>query len=104
MKKKVNIYVDGFNFYYGLKDMVKHKRDWRKFYWIDLVKLFEQFLLEDEDFLDEDDEDDDDEDDDNGSRLRDKLKEAERLKITILNEDQIYSLRFTSNGDVVSRE
>ena len=48
MKKKVNIYVDGFNFYYGLKDMVKHKRDWRKFYWIDLVKLFEQFLLEDE--------------------------------------------------------
>ena len=25
-------------------------------------------------------------DDDNGSRLRDKLKEAERLKITILNE------------------
>ena len=29
---------------------------------------------------------DDDEDDDNGSRLRDKLKEAERLKITILNE------------------
>lgn len=28
----------------------------------------------------------DDEDDDNGSRLRDKLKEAERLKITILNE------------------
>lgn len=29
---------------------------------------------------------DDDEDDDNGSRLRDKLKEAERLRITILNE------------------
>ena len=28
----------------------------------------------------------DDEDDDNGSRLRDKLKEAERFKITILNE------------------
>ncbi|MGZ9676152.1 NYN domain-containing protein [Flavobacterium sp. GNP001] len=46
--KKVNIYVDGFNFYYGLKDMAKMKRDWRKFYWIDLVKLFEQYLKEDE--------------------------------------------------------
>ncbi len=48
MKKKVNFYVDGFNFYYGLKEMVKHKGDWRKFYWIDFVKLFSQFLNEDE--------------------------------------------------------
>lgn len=37
-------------------------------------------------FLNEYNTIDDDEDDDNGSRLRDKLKEAERLKITILNE------------------
>lgn len=37
--QKVNIYVDGFNFYYGLK-----KGDWRKYYWIDIVKLFEQFM------------------------------------------------------------
>jgi uncharacterized LabA/DUF88 family protein len=48
MKKKVNFYIDGFNFYYGLKEMVKHKGDWRKFYWIDFVKLFSQFLKEDE--------------------------------------------------------
>lgn len=47
-KKVVNFYVDGFNFYYGLKDMTKMKPDWRKFYWIDLVKLFEQYLLDDE--------------------------------------------------------
>lgn len=48
MKKKVNFYVDGFNFYFGLKEMVKHKSDWRKFYWIDFVKLFSQFLEDDE--------------------------------------------------------
>lgn len=49
MKKEiVNFYVDGFNFYYGLKTMSKAKPDWRKFYWIDIVKLFEQFLLENE--------------------------------------------------------
>lgn len=47
-KKKVNFYVDGFNFYYGLKEMTKHKPDWKKFYWIDFVKLFEQFLMDDE--------------------------------------------------------
>lgn len=47
-KKIVNFYVDGFNFYYGLKDITKAKPDWRKFYWIDLVKLFEQFLKDDE--------------------------------------------------------
>ncbi|HRN98521.1 MAG TPA: NYN domain-containing protein [Flavobacterium sp.] len=43
-KKRVNFFVDGFNFYYGLKEMTKLKPDWRKFYWIDLVKLYEQFL------------------------------------------------------------
>lgn len=47
-KKTVNFFVDGFNFYYGLKDMTKMKPDWRKFYWIDIVKLFEQFLQEGE--------------------------------------------------------
>ena len=28
--------------------MVKHQSDWRKFYWIDFVKLFSQFLNDDE--------------------------------------------------------
>lgn len=39
--KKVNVYIDGFNFYYGLKS-----NRWRKFYWLDLVKFFELFIKE----------------------------------------------------------
>lgn len=50
-KKRVIFYVDGFNFYYGLKQMTKHKPDWRKFYWIDFVKLFSQFTKEDEELV-----------------------------------------------------
>ena len=38
-KERVIVYVDGFNFYYGLK----HPR-WRKYYWLDVVKLFEYFM------------------------------------------------------------
>ena len=38
-KERVIVYVDGFNFYYGLR-----KNHWRKFYWLDLVKLFETFI------------------------------------------------------------
>lgn len=36
---RVNVYVDGFNFYFGLKS-----NRWRKYYWLDLVKLFSQFI------------------------------------------------------------
>lgn len=43
-KKKVTFYVDGFNFYYGLKRKKQVDRSWQRFYWIDVVKLFEQFL------------------------------------------------------------
>lgn len=39
-KQKVIVYVDGFNFYYGLKN----NSQWRKYYWLDIVKLFEQFM------------------------------------------------------------
>ena len=28
--KKVNFYIDGFNFYFGLKEMCKHKPKWNK--------------------------------------------------------------------------
>lgn len=31
--------MDGFNFYYGLR-----KKRWRKYYWLDMVKLFESFM------------------------------------------------------------
>ncbi len=41
---RVTFYVDGFNFYYGLKRMRAANPVWRQTYWIDVVKLFEQFL------------------------------------------------------------
>lgn len=39
-KQRVIVYVDGFNFYYGLKK----ERTWRKYYWLDIVKFFEMFM------------------------------------------------------------
>ncbi|MGL4327057.1 MAG: NYN domain-containing protein [Tannerellaceae bacterium] len=42
--KRVTFYVDGFNFYYGLRTEKRVNREWYKAYWIDLVKFFEQFL------------------------------------------------------------
>ena len=41
--ERVNFYIDGFNFYHGLKRKIKNDTDWQKFYWIDFVKLFQQF-------------------------------------------------------------
>ena len=38
-KQKVIVYVDGFNFYYGLKD-----KKWRRYYWLDFVLFFESLL------------------------------------------------------------
>ena len=38
-KQRVIVYIDGFNFYYGLK-----KAPWKKYYWLDIVKLMESFL------------------------------------------------------------
>lgn len=46
--KRVNFYIDGFNFYYGLKRITEHKPDWRKFYWIDIVAFCSAFLSSDE--------------------------------------------------------
>lgn len=48
IKKKVNFYIDGFNFYFGLKRIIEHKPDWKKFYWLNLVTFCEEFLLENE--------------------------------------------------------
>jgi len=42
--ERVTVYVDGFNFYYGLKRMKAVDNDWKKFYWIDFVKFFDHFL------------------------------------------------------------
>jgi uncharacterized LabA/DUF88 family protein len=38
-KKKVIVYVDGFNFYYGLKS-----KKWKNLYWLDMVGFFSSFL------------------------------------------------------------
>jgi len=45
-KQKVIVYVDGFNFYYGLKS-----KGWRKFYWLDIVKFFDSFMRSHQDLV-----------------------------------------------------
>lgn len=42
--QKVKVYIDGFNFYFGLKDMAKKDTSWKKFYWLDIVKFSESML------------------------------------------------------------
>jgi uncharacterized LabA/DUF88 family protein len=40
MEQRIIVYVDGFNFYNGLKAT----SGWKRYYWIDMVKLFESFM------------------------------------------------------------
>ena len=42
--ERVTFYIDGFNFYYALKRSKLSNPVWKRFYWIDFVKLFSQFL------------------------------------------------------------
>lgn len=46
--KRVRFYIDGFNFYYGIKRTTKVNKDWGNAYWIDVVKLCESFIGPDE--------------------------------------------------------
>lgn len=46
-KQKVIVYVDGFNFYYGLKKDPK----WKRYYWLDIVSLFEKFMRQDQELI-----------------------------------------------------
>jgi len=39
LQQRVIVYVDGFNFYYGLKNY-----KWEKYYWLDMVNFFERFM------------------------------------------------------------
>ena len=50
-KKRVVVYVDGFNFYYGLKEQCRLIPIWRQAYWIDFVAFFEQFMGADEELV-----------------------------------------------------
>jgi len=45
-KQRVSVYIDGFNFYYGLKRMKAAHPEWKKFYWLDFVKFFDHFKQE----------------------------------------------------------
>lgn len=47
-KKKVIVYVDGYNFYYGLKN---GGAKWKRLYWLDIVKFFEKMMLSDQELL-----------------------------------------------------
>jgi len=44
--ERVSFYVDGFNFYHGLKRLKIADCDWQKFYWLDFVKFFQHFIGE----------------------------------------------------------
>lgn len=39
--QKVCVYIDGFNFYNGLRD-----NDWRHYYWLDIIKMANNILAE----------------------------------------------------------
>lgn len=41
-------YIDGFNFYYGLKRSIESDKKWGNAYWIDIVKLCNSFIGTDE--------------------------------------------------------
>ena len=47
-KKRVTFYIDGFNFYYGIKRSFDADQKWGNAYWINIVKLCEGFLGNDE--------------------------------------------------------
>ena len=47
-KRRVTFYIDGFNFYYGIKRSASLAKKWGNAYWIDIVKLCEGFLGQDE--------------------------------------------------------
>lgn len=48
MKQRVTFYIDGFNFYYGLKRTKHIEYQWRDYYWIDMVKLCDGFVSDDQ--------------------------------------------------------
>ena len=47
-KKKVIVYVDGYNFYYGLRN---GGMGWKRVYWLDIVKLFERMMFADQELV-----------------------------------------------------
>jgi hypothetical protein len=50
-KQRVAVYIDGFNFYYGLKAIALKDKRWKKFYWLDVVSFFEKMLTDKQDLI-----------------------------------------------------
>ncbi len=50
-KKRIIFYIDGFNFYFGIKRCAKGDKKWNNAYWIDMIKLCEGFLAPDEELI-----------------------------------------------------
>lgn len=44
-QQRVNVYIDGFNFYHGLRKARKEAPEFQRFYWLDIVKFFDHFIL-----------------------------------------------------------
>ena len=42
--ERVNFYVDGFNFYYGMKNFKEQDINYKRLYWMNFVKFFEYFI------------------------------------------------------------
>lgn len=51
MKKRVVFYIDGFNFYHGLRQAARQDATWRQFYWLDFIKFANQFISDQEELL-----------------------------------------------------
>lgn len=51
MNRAIFYIIDGLNFYYGLVSAFKQDPIWKKFYWIDIVKLFGSFLISAQELL-----------------------------------------------------
>jgi len=42
--QRVSFFIDGFNFYHSLRSQRRTDSDYQRFYWLDFVKLFQQFI------------------------------------------------------------
>jgi hypothetical protein len=52
MATRTTVYIDGFNFYHGLKDAIYKLEDrWLRYYWLDFVKFAEQLLDEGDELI-----------------------------------------------------
>lgn len=49
--QRVIVYIDGFNFYFGLKNMAKQDKSWKKFYWLDMVSFFQRMLSDKQELI-----------------------------------------------------